>query len=148
MTVMWRLQYCVWKQQSADYAGFLNMFVYLCRSLYVYKLTSFIYRYKLPSSSWKFRKTQNQSSEMLFNGHKLTDLLYLQDSLNGSEKAHQDLLSSFKLFTFLFNTVNFIFPYSSDFPCGENFKKSTVTSKAAGQRDETDVLSWYFTEIL
>lgn len=85
---------------------------------------------------------------MLFNGHKLTDLLYLQESLDGSEKAHQGLLSSFRLFTFLFNTVNSVFPYSSDFPCGENFKKNTITSKVAGQRDETDVLLWYITEIL
>lgn len=60
---------------------------------------------------------------MLFNGHKLTDLLYLQESLDGSEKAHQGLLSSFRLFTFLFNTVNSVFPYSSDFPCGEISKK-------------------------
>lgn len=43
---------------------------------------------------------------MLFSGHKLTDLLYLQQNLNGSEKAHRGLLSSFRLFIFLFNTVN------------------------------------------
>lgn len=66
---------------------------------------------------------------MLFNGHKLTDLLYLQESLDGSEKAHQGLLSSFRLFTFLFNTVNSVFPYSSDFPCGENFKKALSPAK-------------------
>lgn len=103
------------------------MFVYLCRSVYVYKLTSFIYT--SPFSSWKFRKIKSNSSEMLFNDHKLRDLLYLPESLNGSEKAHQDLLSSFRLFTFLFNTGNFIFPYSSGFPCGENFKKALSPAK-------------------
>lgn len=66
---------------------------------------------------------------MLFNGQKLSDLLYLQESLDESEKAHQGLLYSFRLVTFLFNTVNFIFPYSSDFPCGENFKKALSPAK-------------------
>lgn len=102
---MWRFQYCVWKQRSAKYTGFLNIFVYLCRSVWTYIL----HIYTPSSSSWKFRETKNHSSEMLFNGHKPTDLLYLQQSLNGSEKAHQGLLSSFRLFILLFNTVNLYF---------------------------------------
>lgn len=80
--------------------------------------------------------------------HNVNTLLYLQENQHGCEKEHQGLLSSFRLFTVLFNTMNFNFPYSSDFPCGEDFKKSTVTSKAAGQRDEAHVLLWYLTEIL
>lgn len=83
---------------------------------------------------------------MLFNGHKLTDLLYLQESLDGSEKAHQGLLSSFRLFTFLHCELRI--PIQFWFSLWGKFQKSAITSKVAGQRDETDVLLWYFTEIL